>query len=348
MRATMIYGPGDIRVEQRPDPVLHHPTDAIVKVVRACVCGSDLWPYRGVRETPTPRPIGHEFIGIVEEVGGEVGQVKPGDFIIAPFTHSDGTCEHCLRGITTSCENFGVWGTVDPHGEQLDGAQGEYVRVPFADGTLVRLPQQPDEGMYRDLLALSDVMGTGHHAAVSANVRPGSTVVVVGDGAVGLCGVLAAHRLGAGRIVAMSRHGDRQALARRFGATDIVAARGTEGIGEVRELLGGGADCALECVGTPDSLSQALGVLRPGGSMGFVGVPATNPSLPIGSLFAHNFHVAGGIAPVRPYIVELLPDVLAGRIQPGLVFDRAVPLDKVADAYTMMDERTSIKTVVLP
>ena len=348
MRATMIYGPGDIRVEQRPDPVIHQPTDAVVRVVRACVCGSDLWPYRGVRETAEPRPIGHEFIGVVEEVGAQVGQVKPGDFVISPFTHSDGTCENCLRGLTTSCDNFGVWGTVDSHGDQLDGAQGEHVRVPFADGTLVRVPQQPDERMYRDLLALSDVMGTGHHAAVSANVQPGSTVVVVGDGAVGLSGVLAAHRLGAERIVAMSRHADRQALARRFGATDIVATRGADGIEEVRELLGGGADCVLECVGTDESLSQSLGVLRPGGSLGFVGVPATNPSLPIAKLFANNFRVAGGIAPVRPYIEELLPDVLAGRIQPGLVFDRSVPLDNVADAYTMMDERTSIKTMVVP
>lgn len=348
MRATMIYGPGDIRVEHRPDPTLHGPGDAVVKVVRACVCGSDLWPYRGIRQTPKPRPIGHEFIGIVEEVGSEVGRISVGDFVIAPFTCSDGTCENCRRGLTTSCENLGVWGGTDAHGVQLDGAQAEHIRVPFADGTLVPLPARPDESMYRDLLALSDVMGTGHHAAVSAEVRPGASVVVVGDGAVGLCGVLAAHRLGAGRIVAMSRHADRQDLARRFGATDVVATRDAEGIADVKDLLGGGADCVLECVGTDESLRQALGVLRPGGSLGFVGVPATSPALPIGSLFANNFHIAGGIAPVRPYIDELLPDVLSGSIAPGLVFDQAVPLDNVADAYTMMDRRQSIKTMLLP
>lgn len=348
MRATMIYGPHDIRVEHRPDPTIQGPGDAIVKVVRACVCGSDLWPYRGIRETPKPRPIGHEFIGVVEAVGDDVSRISVGGFVIAPFTINCGVCANCLRGLTTSCESLGVWGGSDAHGVPIDGAQAQYLRVPFADATLVPLPELPDAAMYPDLLALSDVMGTGHHAAVCANVGPGDAVVVVGDGAVGLCGVLAAHRLGAGRIIAMSRHSDRQALARRFGATDIVATRDDEGVAEVKDLLGGGADCVLECVGTDESLRQALGVLRPGGSLGFVGAPATNPKLPIGRLFANNFRLAGGIAPVRPYIDELLPDVLSGRITPGLVFDQAVPLENAADAYTMMDQRQSIKTMLLP
>lgn len=349
MRTTMIYGPHDVRVEDAPDPELRDPTDAIVSIVRACVCGSDLWSYRGERATPEPRPIGHEFIGVVEEVGSDVGNVRAGDFVIAPFTHSDGTCENCRRGWTTSCDNFGVWGAKGSDGAQLGGAQAEYIRVPFADGTLVGLPQQPDEGAYRDLLSLSDVLPTGHHAAVSANVGPGSTVVVVGDGAVGLSGVLASQRLGAERIVAMSRRPDRQSLARRFGATDIVDTRGKDGVAEVRELLGGRrADSVLECVGTSESIRQGLGTLRPGGHLGFVGVPATDPSLPIGAIFPHNFRIAGGMAPARPYIDELLPDVLAGRISPGLVFDRAVPLEKVGDAYEMMTLRKSIKTMVAP
>ncbi len=349
MRATIIHGPHDIRVEDRPDPVIEHPTDAVVRVVRACVCGSDLWSYRGERATERPRPIGHEFIGVVEEVGAEVARLAPGRFVIAPFTHSDGTCVNCRRGLTSSCENLGVWGALDTQGHQLGGAQAEYIRVPFADGTLVPLPQTPEPGDYRDLLALSDVMPTGHHAARCAQVAEGGTVVVVGDGAVGLSGVLAAHRLGAGRIVAMSRRGDRQSLARRFGATDIVAERGKEGVAAVCELLGGRlADSVLECVGTEESFRQALGVLRPGGHLGFVGVPATDPSLHIGAIFPHNFHIAGGMAPARAYIDELLPDVLAGRISPGLVFDRAVPLGEVGDAYEMMTLRKSIKTMVTP
>lgn len=349
MRATIIHGPHDVRVEQVPDPAIRAPGDAIVRIERACVCGSDLWPYRGERPTESPRPIGHEFIGVVEEAGTGVEKVRAGSFVIAPFTHCDGTCAECERGWTTSCEHFGVWGAVNVDGEQLGGAQAEYIRVPFADGTLVPLPQTPDVQDYRDLLALSDVMPTGHHAARSAEVREGSNVVVVGDGAVGLSGVLAARRLGAERVIAMSRRPDRQALAKRFGATDIVAERADEGVAAVRDLLGGRrADSVLECVGTEESIQQGLGVLRPGGSLGFVGVPATNPSLPIGDVFPHNFRIAGGIAPARPYIDELLPDVLRGVISPGLVFDRSVPLDKVGDAYEMMTLRTSIKPMVAP
>lgn len=349
MRATIIHGPHDVRVENVPDPVIEQPGDAIVRVERACVCGSDLWSYRGERPTPQPRPIGHEFIGIVEEVGDGVERLAPGRFVIAPFTHSDGTCVHCRRGLTSSCENLGVWGATGADGRQLGGAQAELIRVPFADGTLVALPQQPDTGDYRDLLALSDVMPTGHHAARCAQVSDGATTVVVGDGAVGLSAVLAAHRLGAERIVAMSRRPDRQSLARRFGATDIVDARGDEGVAAVCDLLGGRrADSVLECVGTEESLGQSLGVLHPGGHLGFVGVPATDPALHISEIFPHNLHLAGGMAPARAYIDELLPDVLAGRISPGLVFDRAVPLDKVGDAYEMMTLRKSIKTMVTP
>ncbi|MFL0292098.1 zinc-dependent alcohol dehydrogenase family protein [Mycobacterium sp. SMC-18] len=349
MQTTIIHGPGDIRFEERPDPTIQSPGDAVVRVVRTCVCGSDLWPYRGVRPTPAPHPIGHEFIGVVEAVGAEVRDVRVGDFVISPFTDSDGTCVHCRNGITTSCVNFGVWGGTAKTGEALDGAQGQYVRVPFADGTLVKVPESPDAELLPHLLTLADVMSTGHHAARSGNVHAGATVVVVGDGAVGLCAVLASKRLGAERIIAMSRHEDRQKLARAFGATDIVAERGDDGIAAIEELLGGvGADCVLECVGTKDSMHQALGAVRPGGSLGFVGVPAGAPELPMQQLFSTNIHVAGGIAPVRPYLDELLPDVLSGAIEPGRVFDLSLPLAQVADAYMAMDQRTAIKVILEP
>jgi len=349
VQTTIIHGPGDIRFEERPDPTIQSPGDAVVRVVRTCVCGSDLWPYRGVRPTPAPHPIGHEFIGVVEAVGAEVRDVRVGDFVISPFTDSDGTCVHCRNGITTSCVNFGVWGGTAKTGEALDGAQGQYVRVPFADGTLVKVPESPHAELLPHLLTLADVMSTGHHAARSGNVHAGATVVVVGDGAVGLCAVLASKRLGAERIIAMSRHEDRQKLARAFGATDIVAERGDDGIAAIEELLGGvGADCVLECVGTKDSMHQALGAVRPGGSLGFVGVPAGAPELPMQQLFSTNIHVAGGIAPVRPYLDELLPDVLSGAIEPGRVFDLSLPLAQVADAYTAMDQRTAIKVILEP
>ncbi|SDY89315.1 hypothetical protein SAMN05444365_10433 [Micromonospora pattaloongensis] len=349
MRATLIHGTRDIRLAEVPDPTVHLPGDAVVRVVASCVCGSDLWPYRGVRPATEPRRIGHEFVGIVEEVGAEVRTVAPGDFVIAPFAISDNTCRHCRHGITTSCENGAWWGQPDRHGVMVDGGQGERVRVPLADGTLVATPEQPDPALVPSLLTLSDVMGTGHHAAVSAGVRAGSTVVVVGDGAVGLCAVLAARRLGAERIVAMSRHAARQELARAFGATDIVAERGAEGVSAVKELLGGiGADAVLECVGTKESMAQALDSTRPGGYVGYVGVPAGGPELPIDKMFGGNINVAGGVAPVRTYLPELLGDVLSGAIDPGRVFDLELPLDEVAEAYAAMDERRAIKVLLRP
>ncbi len=343
MRATVLHGPKDVRLEQVPDPVIEAPTDALVRVTAACVCGSDLWPYRGVRPTTRPKRIGHEFVGYVEEVGSAVTTLRKGAFVVAPFAISDGTCPHCRNGITTSCEQVAWWGA------DTDGGQGEYVRVPLADGTLVATVEPPDDAQVPALLALSDVMGTGHHAARAARVRPGRTVAVVGDGAVGLCAVLAAKRLGADRIVAFSRHPDRQAVARRFGATDVVAARGDEGADAVRELLGGiGADAVLECVGTKESMAQALATVRPGGAVGYVGVPAGGPELPIGQLFGTNVTVGGGVAPVRAYLPELMGEVLDGVLDPGPVFDLELPLERVAEAYTAMDERRTIKPLLRP
>ena len=349
MRATLIHAPRDIRVEDVPDPVVQGAGDALVRVVAACVCGSDLWPYRGVVPTDEPHRIGHEFVGVVEDLGSEVSTVKVGDFVIAPFALSDGTCVHCRNGVHTSCANGAWWGGEDAEGRPIDAGQGAAVRVPMADGTLVATPDLPDDSMVASLLTLSDVMGTGHHAALSAGVGKGSTVVVVGDGAVGLCGVLAASRLGAERIIAMSRHADRQQLARHFGATDVVAERGDEGVAKVEELLGGiGADAVLECVGTKESMQQAIDAARPGGRVGYVGVPAGGAELPIRQLFGSNVSVGGGVAPVRGYIPELLQDVLSGAIDPGKVFDLVLPLDQAADAYAAMDERRSIKTMLRP
>ena len=351
MRATIIHGPGDIRVEDRDYPSIIRPTDAVVRVTASCVCGSDLWPYRGVRPTKEPKAIGHEFVGVVESVGDDVTGVAVGDFVIAPFVDSCGTCPQCLNGVTVACDHLTGWGSTDEHGDVVQGGQGEAVRVPQADGTLRKVEgvTEPDDALTASLLTLSDVMSTGHHAAVSAKVGPGSTVVVVGDGAVGLCGVLAAKRLGAERIIAMSRHEDRQALAREFGATDIVAERGDEGVAKVRELLGGVlADSVLECVGTKESMDQALRSTRPGGNLGFVGVPAGGPELPIGLLFAKNITVGGGMAPAHTYIPELLKDVLDGTIDPGRVFDVVMPLEEAAEAYRAMDERRAIKVLLRP
>ena len=349
MLATFIYGTRDIRVEEVPDPVIMRPTDTVVRVVASCVCGSDLWPYRGISPVTSPRRIGHEFVGIVEEVGSDVSSVKTGDFVIAPFVISDGTCVNCRNGITTSCLHGAGWGGNDEFGLPVDGGQGEAVRVPLADGTLVAVPGQPDAAMVPSLLTLSDVMGTGHHAAVSGGVTHGSTVVVVGDGAVGLCAVLASKRLGAERIVAMSRHADRQNLARAFGATDIVAERGEEGVAKIKEMFEGiGADAVLECVGTKELMQQAIDSTRPGGRVGYVGVPAGGPELPIGQLFGSNVNIGGGVAPVRVYLPALLKDVLEGSIEPGRVFDLELPLKEVAQAYAAMDERRSIKTLLRP
>ncbi|CRK58091.1 Threonine dehydrogenase and related Zn-dependent dehydrogenases [Alloactinosynnema sp. L-07] len=349
MRATVLHGAKDVRLTDVADPRLRHPTDAVVRVVAACVCGSDLWPYRGIAPTERPRRIGHEFVGIVEEVGAEVRTVKAGDFVIAPFAVSDGDCVHCRNGVHTSCVRGGYWGGTSADGEAIDGAQAEYVVAPFADGTLVATAEVPDAAMIPSLLSLSDVMGTGHHAARAAGVGPGSTVAVVGDGAVGLCATLAASRLGAERIIVMSRHDARQRVARRFGATDIVTERGDEGAARVKDLLGGiGADAVLECVGTKESMQQSLDSTRPGGRVGYVGVPAGGPELPVSQIFRSNIGVAGGVAPVRAYIEELLADVLSGKINPGLVFDAEYPLAEVAGAYAAMDAREVIKPLLRP
>lgn len=351
MRATMIHAAHDIRVEDRPDPVLRHPTDAIVQVAAACVCGSDLWPYRGVRETTQPHPIGHEFVGTVTEVGSAVTTLAVGDFVIAPWANSCGRCSDCRNGVQVACAHRAIWGGQDEQGLEVDGGQGEAVRVPNADGTLIVVPgvNEPDEALLKSLLSLSDVMGTGHHAALGAQVGPGRSVVVVGDGAVGLSGVLAARRLGATRIIAMSRHADRAQVARALGATDIVEERGKDAAAKVSELLGGVlADSVLECVGTAESMDQALRCTRAGGALGFVGVPVGGAELPIGVLFSKNITVAGGAASTRNYIPELLNDVISGAINPGLVFDAVMPLEEAAEAYRAMDERRSIKVMLTP
>jgi threonine dehydrogenase-like Zn-dependent dehydrogenase len=349
MLATVIHAPRDIRVEDVADPALSTGADAIVRVVAACVCGSDLWPYRGVVPTDEPHRIGHEFVGVVEEVGPEVAHVAVGDFVIAPFYICDGTCANCLNGISTSCLNGGWWGSDDHFGGFADAGQGERVRVPLADGTLAVVPGPVADDEIPGLLTLSDVMGTGHHAAVSAGVGPGDSVAVVGDGAVGLCAIIAAKRRGASTIIAMSRHPQRQALAREFGATHVVEERGSEGIAAVLELTGGiGADRVLECVGTKESMDQALRSARPGGKVGYVGVPNGGAELPIRALFGRNVGVSGGVAPVRGYIEELLPDVRSGRIQPGRVFDLELPLAQAPEAYAAMDERRAIKVLLRP
>ncbi|MFC4243796.1 zinc-dependent alcohol dehydrogenase family protein [Gryllotalpicola reticulitermitis] len=349
MFVTTIYGKNDVRYEEAPDPQLSTGTDAIVKVVASCVCGSDLWRYRGVQPVKEPTRIGHEFVGIVESIGDRVGKIKVGDFVIASFYDCDMTCINCRNGFSTSCLERGAWGARDHFGAFADGGQGEYVRVPHADGTLVATPEQPSEELIPQLLTLADVFGTGHHAAISAGVTQGSNVVVVGDGAVGLSGVLAASRLGAARIVLMSRHADRQNLGRDFGATDIVAERGDDGIAAVTALFDGiGADAVLECVGTKESMDQALRSARPGGQVGFVGVPAGGAELPISQLFRSNVGVRGGVAPVRNYIDELLPEVWNGSLTPGRVFDLTLPLSEVAEAYAAMDERRAIKVLLQP
>jgi threonine dehydrogenase-like Zn-dependent dehydrogenase len=329
-----------VEIGERPDPVIQEPTDAVVRVVLGCVCGSDLWYYRG-ESAHAVGSIGHEFIGVVEQVGAEVRGVREGDLVVAPFIYSDMSCPHCLNGSTISCPAGGNFGN-----GTIDGGQGEAVRVPLAGSTLVPVPgsEHPD-AMLRSLLALSDVMSTGHHAAAVAGVKKGDTVTVVGDGAVGLCAVLASRRLGAERIIALSRHAGRQEIAREFGATDIVEARGEEAIQAVLELTGGiGADAALECVGTAQSIATAFAVARPGSTVGLVGVP--HGQLPFAETFFRNTGWRGGPAPARIYIPELLSDVLDGVIDPGRVFDYETDLDHIADAYRAMDERRAIKSLV--
>ncbi|HYU85041.1 MAG TPA: zinc-dependent alcohol dehydrogenase family protein [Kribbellaceae bacterium] len=342
MRATTIHGPFDIRLSEVPDPRIVEPTDVVVRVTASCVCGSDLWNYRGENKV-RPGRIGHELVGIVEEAGADVRTVKPGDFVVVPFMISDGVCPHCQAGMQSVCVNGNF-----VSGEGLDGGQGEYARIPYADGTVVATPDVPDDALVPSLLTLSDVMGTGWHAAVSARVKPGDTVVVVGDGAVGLCGVLAASRLGAARVVAMSRHEPRQKIAREFGATDIVAERGADAERAIAELTGGvGADAVLECVGTGQAMTTAFAVARPGATVGFVGVPH-GVEVPIGQMFGRNVGLAGGVAPSRAYLPALMKDVLDGRINPGLVFDYELPLSEVAEGYKAMHERRAIKTLLRP
>jgi threonine dehydrogenase-like Zn-dependent dehydrogenase len=337
-----MYGPGDVRVETVPDARLIEPTDALVTITRACICGSDLWPYKKMQPSETGRRMGHEFIGVVDAVGRAVRTVKPGDLVVAPFVWSDGTCVFCQDKLQTSCLHGGTWGSPD-----VDAGQGEAVRVPQADGTLVVLPVGRDDALMPSLLTLSDVMGTGHHAALAAKVSRGKTVAVVGDGAVGLCGVIAARRLGAEQIIMLGRHADRIALAREFGATDIVSERGDEAIERVRELTGGlGAHSVLECVGYEESTRTALSIARPGGAVGRVGVPQ-DASIPAAvPTFFSNVTIAGGPAPVRAYIEELMPDILEGRIEPGRVFDRVIDLDDVPGGYRAMNDREAIKVMI--
>jgi threonine dehydrogenase-like Zn-dependent dehydrogenase len=337
-----MYGAGDVRVENVPDARLIEPTDALLTVTRACICGSDLWPYKKMTPSETGRRMGHEFIGVVDAVGPEVRTIKKGDLVVAPFVWSDGTCVFCKEGLQTSCLNGGGWGSPN-----VDGGQGEAVRAPQADGTLVALRVGRDDALMASLLTLSDVMGTGHHAALAAKVKPGKTVAVVGDGAVGLCGVIAARRLGAEQIIILGRHPDRTALAREFGATDVVSERGDEAIERVRELTGGlGAHSVLECVGLGQSMTTALRIARPGGAVGRVGVPQEETIPAARETFFDNITIAGGPAPVRAYIQELLPDVLEGSIEPGRVFDRITNLDGVPDGYRAMNDRQSIKVMI--
>lgn len=338
MRVATIHGPGDIRLEDRPAPEISAPTDAIVKVVASCVCGSDLWPYRGENAVEAGDPIGHEVVGVVEETGAGVTSFKSGDFVVVPFSHSDNNCPHCTAGMTSACENIGF----------TTGGQGDYVTVNQAEGSLMKTDGMPDPDLVPSLLTLSDVMATGWHAAVAARVRPGSTAVVVGDGAVGLCAVLAASQMGADRVIAMSRHEPRQRIATEFGATEIIAERGEEGEARVLDLTRGvGADAVLECVGTNEAMDTAFKIARPGSTVGFVGAPH-GVKLPVRRMFGYNVSLAGGMAPVRAYLPELLDLVVRGKINPGRVFDTTLPLADVAQGYKMMDERRAIKVLLEP
>lgn len=345
MRATVYHAPGDVRVENVPDPVIKHPTDAIVKITHACICGSDLWFYRGLDNWKPGWRTGHEWMGIVEEVGSEVRNLKKGDRVLAPFAFSDGTCEFCGKGLQTSCVEGGFWG-----GQNNDGGQAEAVRAPFADGTLVVIPQEVegDEAMLKAILPLTDVMSTGHHAAVSAGVQKGKTAAVVGDGAVGLCGVLAAKRLGAERIIILGRHEKRLAIAKRFGATDVVKSRDEQAVEEVMEMTKGGAESVLECVGTESSMDTAIKITRPGGAVGFVGVPHGGGAINLSRMFFSNIGLHGGVAPARAYIPELLKDTVAGKLDSSAVLDVTVDLNGVPSGYAAMDNREAIKVMVQP
>jgi threonine dehydrogenase-like Zn-dependent dehydrogenase len=342
MRATVMYGAGDVRVETVPDARLLEPTDALVTVTRSAICGSDLWPYKSMEPSETGRRMGHEFIGVVEAVGDDVRTLKAGDVVVTPFVWSDGTCVFCREGIQPSCLHGGRYGV-----NGVDGGQGEAVRVPQADGTLVVLPVEKDDELMPSLLTLSDVMATGHHAALCAEVEPGKTVAVVGDGAVGLCGVIAARRLGAERIMMLGRHPDRISLAQEFGATDVVSERGDEAVERVLELTDGfGAHSVLECVGLEQAMVTALRIARVGGAVGRVGVPQEDSIPEAVRTFFDNVTIAGSPAPARAYIEGLLPDVLEGRIEPGRVFDRVSPLEDVPDGYRAMNEREALKVLI--
>ncbi len=344
MRATVMHAAGDVRIENVPDPAIIEPSNALVRVTRACICGSDLWPYRSMERSDRGQPMGHEAIGVVEAVGTDVRTVKRGDVVVMPFASSDGACIFCDEGLPTACVHLSFFGN-----QGNDGAQAEAIRIPYADGTLFPLPVGKEDALMPSLLTLADVMGTGHHAAVVAKVGPGKDVAVVGDGAVGLCAVIAAKRLGAERIILLGRHPDRIALAREFGATDVVSARGPEGIERVRELAGGqGVHAVMECVGLAQAMETAIEIARPGGTIGRVGVPQDAAMLGSQTAFYHNVTVGGGPAPVRAYIPELLPDILEGRIQPGRVFDRVVELDGVPGGYRDMNDRKALKVMVRP
>jgi len=344
MRATVFHAPFDVRIEQVRDAALQEPTDALVRITHAAICGSDLWPYRGLEPFQPGGRLGHEWMGMVEAVGSQVTTIKRGDRVIAPFAFSDGTCEFCHKGLYTNCLHGGVWG------QAHDGGQAEAIRAPFADSTLVVVPKsiEGDEALLKAILPLTDVMGTGHYAAVSAGVHAGGTVAIVGDGAVGLCGVLAARRLGAERILLLGHQAQRLELGRRFGATDLVTSRGEQAEREVIELTAGGAESVLECVGTKESMDTAIAIARPGGSIGYVGVPHGIEQINLMRLFSGTIALRGGGAPVRAFLPELLADVLAGRLDPSPVLDLTVDLDGVPSGYAAMDQRTALKVVVRP
>jgi threonine dehydrogenase-like Zn-dependent dehydrogenase len=340
MRGAVLHAAGDIRVEQRDDPTIETPTDAVIRLAATCVCGSDLWPYRGIEPVDAPAPMGHEYVGIVQEVGSDVRDIRPGQFVVGSFFASDNTCEICRAGYQSRCVHAEFVGAI--------GTQAEYARIPLADGTLVATPEVPSDDLLPSLLAASDVLGTGWFAAVAADVQPGKTVAVVGDGAVGLLGVLAAKQLGADRIIAMSRHQPRQQLAREFGATDIVIERGDEGVARIKDLTNGlGAHSTIEAVGTQESMMQAIRATRPGGHVGYVGV-SHGVELPGEELFFSAVHLNGGPAPVRRFLPQLIDLVCTRSIDPGKVFDLTLPLEEAAEGYRAMDERRAIKTLLRP
>ncbi|HEU5029485.1 MAG TPA: zinc-dependent alcohol dehydrogenase family protein [Spirillospora sp.] len=340
MLGAVLHAPGDVRVEERADPAIIEPTDAIIRLSATCVCGSDLWPYRGVEKPDGPAPMGHEYVGVVEEVGADVRTIRPGQFVIGSFWASDDTCELCRAGYQSSCVHRVLMGTI--------GTQSQLARIPLADGTLVATPEPPPADLVPSLLAASDVLGTGWFGAVAADAGPGKTVAVVGDGAVGLCGVLAARQLGAERIIAMSRHAPRQELALAFGATDVVTERGADGVAKIKDMTGGlGAHSVIEAVGTQESMAQAIRSTRPGGHVGFVGV-SHGVELPGEELFFSQVHLHGGPAPVRRFLPELVDLIWNRAIDPGRVFDLTLPLAEAAEGYRAMDERRAIKVLLTP